>query len=182
MFSGRCGSIWLGVVVWSEQLDSLFDVGDHCDLEFTAGDIKVQSHSEELMFLSSGDLHFTRTVIKEPLTCTPEPICHLGDNSSADMADFQILSVPYNGALFSLDNFVGNTIRIVRVDSETTNGFQILDKALAIKQSSLCDAIESWEVGRTNQFCPSYWWWHTWCRFWVPLLPWFRQVCHVDAW
>ena len=57
------------------------------------------------------------------------------------MTDFQIVKMPDNGELLTLDHFVGDT-RITRIDFEA-DGLQILDKVLAAKKSSLHDAAES---------------------------------------
>ena len=58
-----------------------------------------------------------------------------GDDGSADMADFQVVNVPYNGELFSLYNLVCNT-GIIRIDFET-NRYQSLDKAL-VSEAEQC--------------------------------------------
>ena len=123
-----------------EEFNAFLDVGDHSNLGLSR-DVEVQSHSEVLMFLASSDLHLARVVFKESLISALEPICHLLDDGSANMTDFQIVNMSHNGELFSLYALVGNS-RIMRIDLGT-NRFQILDKALVVKQSSLHDAIQS---------------------------------------
>ena len=126
MFGGGCGSSQLGVVILGEEFNDFLDVlGDHSKLELSR-DVEVQSHSKVLMFLASSDLHPARAIFKESLIGALERICHLCDDGSADMTDFQVVDMQYNGELFSLYDLVGNP-GIIRIDFET-NRFQILDK------------------------------------------------------
>ena len=126
-----------------EEFNDFLDLGDHSNLELSR-DVEVQSHSRVFMFLASSDLHLARAVFKESLISALEPIFHLCDDGSADMADFQIVDMPYNGELFSLYDLIGNT-GIIGIDFETDR-FQVFDKALVVlKQRSLHDAIQSIE-------------------------------------
>ena len=98
MFGSRCGSNRLEIVISGEEFNNFLDVGDHGNLELSR-DVKVQSHSEVFMFLASSDLHLARAVFKESFISALEPICHLCDDGSTDITDFQIVDMPHNGEL-----------------------------------------------------------------------------------
>ena len=104
------------------------------------------------MFLASSNLHLAGAVFEESLIGALEPICHLGEDGSADMTDIQIVDMPHNGELFSLMYGLVCNTGIVGIDFEYDRLFQVFDKALTIKESGLHDAIQCVEETNVENF------------------------------
>jgi hypothetical protein len=95
----------------------------NCDL---ASSSEVYLHSEARVNLTATHCHRTGSVFEHALALLTQTLDHLLISFGHDMTHLQVIDVPADGHLFSIDHFVGHA-RIARVINET-NTCRTLDE------------------------------------------------------